>query len=105
MKTCAFSAAKAAFHLISLTTCAWMRNGPCNTRWTPAVGYGLFRQELPANLHGLLAEKPLRLREALKASLARNIIPGPIGDRTDQVIQQLLSLAHSPVTKPYARAG
>jgi hypothetical protein len=82
-----------------------------DAQWTvqyaldPAVGYGLFRQELPANLHGLLAEKPLRLREALKASLARNIIPGPIGDRTDQVIQQLLSLAHSPVTKPYARAG
>ena len=71
----------------------------------PAVAYGLFRQELPANLRGLLAEKPSRLREALKASLARNIIPESIGDQADQVIQQLLSLADSPALKPYARAG
>jgi hypothetical protein len=82
-----------------------------DAQWTgqyaldPAVAYGLFRQELPANLRGLLAEKPSRLREALKASLARNIIPGSISDQTDQVIQQLLSLADSPALTQYARAG
>ncbi len=77
----------------------------------PAVAYGLFRQELPVNLRGLLAEKPSRLEDALKVSLARNIIPKSLGDRAraDQAVQQLLTLADrpadSPALKPYARAG
>jgi hypothetical protein len=60
-------------------------------------------------LRGLLAEKPSRLEDALKVSLARNIIPKSLGDRADQAVQQLLTLADrpadSPALKPYARAG
>ncbi|MBA4141858.1 MAG: hypothetical protein H0X43_02400 [Nitrosospira sp.] len=74
-----------------------------DARWSfqhglkPAVAYGLFRQELPVNLRRLLAEKPARLREALEASLAHNIIPAAIGLQTDQAVEQLLSLADSLV--------
>lgn len=61
----------------------------------PAVCYGLFRQGLPADLRRLPVEKPSRLRDALKASLAANIIPAPIATHIDQVIEQLQSLADS----------
>lgn len=63
----------------------------------PAVAYGLFRQELPANLRRLLVEKPSRLREALDASVEHNIVPSAIGSQADRVIEQLLSLADSLV--------
>jgi hypothetical protein len=80
-----------------------------DAQWTfqyalePGVAYGLFRQELPTNLRRLLAEKPSRLSEALKASLARGIVPASIGDQANQVIQQLLSLVESPASKSYAQ--
>ena len=61
----------------------------------PAVTYGLFRQGLPTDLGRLLMEKPLRLQEALKASLAQNIVPASIAPQIDQVIEQLLSLDDS----------
>ena len=67
------------------------------------VAYGLFRQELPTNLRRLRAEKPSRLSDALKASLARNIIPASIGTQANQIIEQLLSLADSPAPKSYAQ--
>ena len=62
----------------------------------PAVPYGLFRQGLPTDLRRLLAEKPVRLQEALKTSLAQNIVPAAIAPQIDQVIEQLLSLDDSP---------
>ncbi|PTR16353.1 hypothetical protein C8R31_102367 [Nitrosospira sp. Nsp2] len=77
-----------------------------DAQWTfqyalePAMAYGLFRQELPTNLARLLAEKPARLREALKTSVARNVVPASIGD---PAIEQLLALADSPASKSYAR--
>jgi hypothetical protein len=80
-----------------------------DAQWTfqhafePGVAYGLFRQELPTNLRRLLAEKPSRLSAALKASLARNIIPASIGDQANQVIERLLSLVESPASKSYAQ--
>ncbi|SCX45915.1 hypothetical protein [Nitrosospira sp. Nsp1] len=61
----------------------------------PAVPYALFRQGLPPDLRRLLMEKPLRLQEALKASLAQNIVPAAITPQIDQVIEQLLSLDDS----------
>jgi hypothetical protein len=61
----------------------------------PAVTYGLFRQGLPTDLGRLLMEKPLRLQEALRASLAQNIVPASIAPQIDQVIEQLLSLDDS----------
>ncbi len=72
-----------------------------DARWSfqyalpPAVFYGLFRQGLPANLNRLSIEKPLRLQEALEASLARNIIPAAVATRIDQVVEELLSLSGS----------
>jgi hypothetical protein len=69
----------------------------------PGVAYGLFRQELPTSLRRLLAEKPSRLSDALKASLAWNIVPASIGDQANQVIEQLLSLVDSPASKSYAK--
>ncbi|HEV7930313.1 MAG TPA: hypothetical protein VGP12_09320, partial [Nitrosospira sp.] len=80
-----------------------------DAQWTfqyalePGLAYGLFRQVLPTSLRRLLAEKPSRLSEALKASLARNIIPASIGDQANQVIEQLLSLVESPASKSYAQ--
>jgi hypothetical protein len=62
----------------------------------PAVPYGLFRQGLPTDLPRLLMEKPLRLQEALEASLVQNIVPVSITAQIDQVIEQLLSLDDSP---------
>lgn len=61
----------------------------------PAVCYGLFRQGLPANFRRLSVEKPSRLRDALKASLAANIVPAGIASQMDQGIEQLQSLADS----------
>jgi hypothetical protein len=80
-----------------------------DAQWTfqyglePGVAYGLFRQELPTSLLRLLAEKPLRLSEALKASVGQNIIPASIGDQANQVIEQLLSLGDSPASRSYAQ--
>lgn len=61
-----------------------------------AVPYGLFRHGLPTDLRHLLMEKPLRLQEALEASLAQNIVPASIAAQIDQIIEQLLSLDDSP---------
>jgi hypothetical protein len=80
-----------------------------DAQWTfqyalePGVAYGLFRQELPTSLRRLLAEKPLRLSEALRASLGQNIIPASIGDQANQAIEQLLSLVESPASRSYAQ--
>jgi hypothetical protein len=80
-----------------------------DAQWTfqyalePAMAYGLFRQELPTNLRRLLAENPPRLRDALRVSLARNIVPASISGQADQVIEQLLSLADLPAFTSYAR--
>jgi hypothetical protein len=62
----------------------------------PAVPYGLFRQGLPTDLRSLLMEKPLRLQQALEASLAQNVVPASLAAQIDQVIEQLLSLDDSP---------
>lgn len=71
---------------------------------TPAVSYGFFRQGLPADLRRLSVEKPLRLRDALKVSLAHNIIPAMATMRVDQVVERLLSLAGSITFELDARA-
>ena len=63
----------------------------------PGLTYGLFRQGLPTNLRSLLAEKRVRLEEALKAASAQNIIPVRITDQIDHVVEPLLSLADSTV--------
>jgi hypothetical protein len=65
----------------------------------PAVAYGFFRQGLPTELDHLLTEKSSRLRNALEASLAQNIIPAVIGGQIDQSIDQLLSLVDSRVVE------
>ena len=70
----------------------------------PAVVYSLLRQGLPANLRHLLAEKPIRLQEALHASLAQNIAPATLADKVDQVIEPLLSLVDSTVFELERRA-
>ncbi|MBK9306378.1 MAG: peptidoglycan-binding protein [Nitrospira sp.] len=59
----------------------------------PEVFYGLFRQGLPTNLPRLLAEKPTRWREALKASLAGRIISSNQEATLDSVIERLSELA------------
>lgn len=63
----------------------------------PAVAYGFFRQGLPTDLNRLLAEKRSRLRDALEASLAHNIVPAVIGGQVDQSVDQLQSLGDSVV--------
>ncbi|HEU4854665.1 MAG TPA: carboxypeptidase-like regulatory domain-containing protein [Nitrosospira sp.] len=65
----------------------------------PAVAYGFFRQGLPTELDHLLTEKSSRLRNALEASLAQNIIPAVISGQIDQSIDQLLSLVDSRVVE------
>lgn len=65
----------------------------------PGVAYGFFRQGLSVDLERLLTEKPSRLRDALEASLANNIIPALITAKVDQSVDQLLSLADSRVVE------
>ncbi|TVQ06948.1 MAG: hypothetical protein EA361_18945 [Bacteroidetes bacterium] len=77
-------------HLHSLRLDAqWARQ----YKMIPAVFYGLLRQGLPPIIHLLLATKPSRKREALKASLAENLIPESIGDDFDAVMDQLKNTA------------
>ncbi|MCP4407030.1 MAG: hypothetical protein GY807_04590 [Gammaproteobacteria bacterium] len=70
-----------------------------------AVFYGLFRQGLPTNYHRLLAEKPSRLREALKASIEQNIIPGNLADNLDDILKRLQTLAVEAAFEPDDRAA
>jgi hypothetical protein len=58
-----------------------------------AVLYGLFRQGLSTNIRQLLAEKPSRLRAALKRSIDEEIIPAKLVSLIDQILDQLVSLA------------
>lgn len=58
-----------------------------------AVLYGLFRQGFSTNIRQLLAEKPSRLRAALKRSIDEEIIPARLVSLIDQILDQLVSLA------------
>lgn len=62
----------------------------------PGLAYGLFRQGLPPNFRRLLAEKPSRFQEALRASSVHNIISAN-ANQIDQFIVQLVSLTDSVV--------
>ena len=64
-----------------------------NQRIERAVFYGLLRQGLSMNYHQLLSEKPRRLHEALKTSIAQNIIPAALGEKFDDIIVRLHELA------------
>ncbi|MGD2089730.1 MAG: neuraminidase-like domain-containing protein [Candidatus Aminicenantes bacterium] len=58
-----------------------------------AVFYGLLRQGLPTEFRRLLAEKPSRLRETLKASIEQNIIPMVLETKIDDLLERLHELA------------
>jgi hypothetical protein len=58
-----------------------------------AVFYGLLRQDLPSDYGRLLAEQPTRIEQALKASLAANVVPSSLDADLDHVLERLEALA------------
>jgi hypothetical protein len=58
-----------------------------------AVFYGLLRQGLPMEYRRMLAEKPSRLRETLKASIEKNIIPITLEAKIEVILERLHELA------------
>src|SRR5690606_16327952 len=68
---------------------AYRRGG----KFPAAVFYGLLRQGLPEGLRDLLAEKPSRIRDALKASIDARIIPAGLGRDLDGILRSLQRMA------------
>ncbi|MDR4497892.1 MAG: neuraminidase-like domain-containing protein [Candidatus Scalindua sp.] len=59
----------------------------------PEIFYGLFRQQIPADLKRLLSHKQSSLKRALKRSIQQNIIPLSFKEKIDAYIYQLQDIA------------
>ncbi|OLE54053.1 MAG: hypothetical protein AUG51_10120 [Acidobacteria bacterium 13_1_20CM_3_53_8] len=73
-----------ALHLAFLVLAARLAS---RTKLPAAIFYGLFRQNLPTRLEGLLLETSERLRAALDASLKQNLIPASFGAHMDEILR------------------
>jgi hypothetical protein len=53
--------------------------------------YAVFRQDLPTNLAALVLEPADRVRTAIERSVAENIVPAWVRERSDEIVRTLLS--------------
>ena len=64
------------------------------------IFYGLMRNGLPVNLHGLLSQGKESLKAALHSSLIRNIIPQELAHQTDQIVAKFPDVFSRLLSEP-----